>query len=125
MILAYTMPLITHFTPISTDEADNAVRMTSNEFKPTLRFLRNSDIDKHSLDLNMDVKKKKEEEEEEEEETAESDLDVENLGVTNTIVKALFNNFTVKFVNICRIQAGEVNTVERVLEHYRLREDDP
>ena len=84
-MLANNMPLITHFTliSISTDEAGNAVRMTSSKFKPTLTFLRNADFDKHRLDINMDVKKK-----EKEEETVESDLDVEKLGVTNANVKS-------------------------------------
>jgi hypothetical protein len=113
-----------HSGAATQDEVDNTMRMTSSEFKPTLTILRNSDIDKHSLDLDMAVEKKKKKKKKQRE-TADSDVDAEEIGVTNANVKELFKNFTVKFVNVGCVHAAEVNNVVKVLEHYRLREDDP
>jgi hypothetical protein len=48
-----------HSGAATQDDVDNTTRTTSSEFKPTLTILRNSDVDKHSLDLDMAVKKNK------------------------------------------------------------------
>ena len=109
---------LTHSGAATVDETGNTVRMTSSEFKPTLTFLRNSDNNSHSLDLNLRATKKKTT-------TAESEMDVEKPGITNAQVAELFESrFTVKFVNVCDIQRAELENVDKVLAHYGLAAEE-